>query len=105
ANLLAGRAVEPSTPLFVSTGRDLVEAPENGALIGRLERANVTIVTDTCTYVSPIIETDGAVMTNSAKWAFYAPGNLGTRAVLASMRDCVESAVAGRIVRDDAWIP
>ena len=32
----------------------------------------------------------GITMTNSAKWAYYAPGNLGSRVVYGSMRDCVE---------------
>ncbi len=41
-------------------------------------------------------------MTDSAKWAYYAPGNLGVDVVLASTRECVESAVAGKVVLDDA---
>jgi predicted aconitase len=38
------------------------------------------------------------VMTNSGKWAYYAPGNLGVDVVLASLSDCVESAVSGRVI-------
>jgi hypothetical protein len=63
----------------------------------------VTIVTDTCTYVTPILrETSRPAMTDSAKWAYYAPGNLGVDVVLASTQECVESAVAGKVVLDDA---
>ena len=40
-------------------------------------------------------------MTDSAKWAYYAPGNLGVEVVFGSLEDCVESAVAGRVVRDE----
>jgi predicted aconitase len=40
-------------------------------------------------------------MTNSAKYAHYAPGLLKLGAVLGSTEDCVASAVAGRVVRDD----
>ena len=40
-------------------------------------------------------------MTDSAKWAYYAPGNLGLEVVFGSAEDCVESAVAGRVMRDE----
>ncbi|MBK8249984.1 MAG: DUF126 domain-containing protein [Gemmatimonadetes bacterium] len=39
-------------------------------------------------------------MTNSAKWAWYAPGNLGYEVIFATLDDCVESAVQGvRVTR------
>ena len=41
-------------------------------------------------------------MTNSAKWAHYAPANLGYRSVYGSLEECVASAVSGRIVRDES---
>jgi predicted aconitase len=45
-------------------------------------------------------------MTDSGKWAYYAPGNVGARVVFGSMAECLESAVAGRVIRDDsAWGP
>jgi predicted aconitase len=70
-----------------------------------LRGAGVTIVTDTCTYVTPIIERAATpVVTNSGKWAWYAPGNLGFDVAFATMRECVDSAEAGRLVRDrSAW--
>ena len=59
------------------------------------------IVTDTCTYITPILGgRPGAVMTDSAKWAWYAPGNLGYEVVFASLEECVESAVRGQVWRD-----
>jgi hypothetical protein len=42
------------------------------------------------------------LMTNSAKYAYYAPGLLGTRVTYGSTEDCVRSAVAGRVVRDES---
>jgi predicted aconitase len=44
-------------------------------------------------------------MTNAAKWAYYAPGMLGVEVALASLPECVESAVRGEVWRDPAsWI-
>jgi predicted aconitase len=60
-------------------------------------------VVDTCTHVTPILRnTTGVVMTNSAKWAWYAPGNLGVQVAFGSLRECVDSGVERRVVRDDA---
>jgi predicted aconitase len=39
-------------------------------------------------------------MTDSGKWAFYAPGNIGVEVVFGSRRECIRSAVAGRVWRD-----
>ena len=39
-------------------------------------------------------------MTDSAKWAAYAPGNIGREVVFASREDCLTSAVAGRVTVD-----
>jgi predicted aconitase len=41
-------------------------------------------------------------MTNSAKWAWYAPNNLGYEVVFGSLEECVESAVRGQVWRDGA---
>jgi predicted aconitase len=41
-------------------------------------------------------------MTDSAKWAYYAPGNIGASVIFASTEDCIESAVTGRVVQDEA---
>jgi len=64
-----------------------------------LASCGARIVTDTCTYITPILDHGvEVVMTDSAKWAYYAPANLGVRVVCASIAGCVESAVAGRAV-------
>ena len=38
-------------------------------------------------------------MTNSGKWAHYAPGNLGVQVAFGELEDCIASAAAGRVVR------
>ena len=45
------------------------------------------------------------LMTNSAKFAYYAPGLLGKKIAFGSLEDCVNSAVAGQIIRDETlWM-
>jgi predicted aconitase len=93
----------PSVPLYVNTGRAQLEADDEVA--SDLVDAGVTVVTDTCTYVTPILpELDAPVMTDSGKWAWYAPSNLGVEVALGGLEECVRSAAAGRVVRDeDLW--
>ena len=61
---------------------------------------------DTCVVVTPILPASGGVlMTNSGKFAHYGPSNTGYEVLYGSLEDCVESAVAGRLVRDEeAWV-
>jgi predicted aconitase len=102
-SLLDGRSVAAGIDLLVSTGREVLAEAAAEGLIDPLRRSGAEIVTDTCTYVTPILrDTEGVVMTNSGKWAYYAPGNLGVDVAFGSLEDCVESAVVGRIVRDQA---
>jgi hypothetical protein len=89
----------PKIPLFVNTGRDQLESI--GARAEDLLAVGVSVVTDTCTYITPIIRgVTGAVMTDSGKWAWYAPGNLGLDVAIGSLRECVQSASKGVVVRD-----
>jgi predicted aconitase len=96
------RAVAPSRqiPIYVNTGRaTLQELQDEGALEGTAA-FNLIVVADTCTYLTPILERlDGTVMTNSGKWAHYAPGNLGVQVAFGELEDCIASAAAGRVVR------
>ena len=101
SDLFAGRRVASGVAFYISTGRDVLARVDAEGWGDQLRATGVTIVTDTCTYLTPILrERPGAVMTNSAKWAWYAPGNLGYEVIFATLDDCVESAVQGsRVTR------
>lgn len=100
--LLAGRPVSTTLEFFVSTGRDTLARIDREGWGDALRASGVQLVTDTCTYITPILTgRPGVVMTNSAKWAWYAPNNLGYAVVFASLEECVESAVRGTVWRDE----
>jgi predicted aconitase len=103
--LLDGGRVSDGIEFYVSTGRSVLAEAQSRGWAEVCERAGITIVTDTCTYVTPIMRPDArVVMTNSAKWAYYAPGNLGVEVVFGSLAECVRTAVEGRVVRDpEVW--
>jgi predicted aconitase len=101
--LIAGRTFSPSIDFYVSTGRDTMQQVDSEGWLTELRQTGVQVVTDTCTYITPIIKhRTGVVMTNSAKWAWYAPGNTGLRPVFGSLRECVETAVNGELWRDES---
>ncbi len=98
-DLLGGRRIDPATPLYVNAGRWVHREIERSGIADDLAAAGVQVVTDTCTYNTPIMgKLHGLVMTNSAKWAWYAPKNIGVDVLFADLESCVESAVHGRIV-------
>jgi hypothetical protein len=102
ATLLGGRRVKAQIECLVSTGRDVLSTAEERGIAGRLRDAGVELLVDTCSYIAPILRNAaGPVMTDSAKWAYYAPGNIGAEVVFGSTEECIASAVAGRVVRDD----
>ena len=102
--LLAGRAVHQDVNLLVSTGRQVLHEIGLRGWDDELRRLGVQVVVDTCTYYSPIAAgLRGQLMTNSAKWAYYAPGMLGLPVAFAATRDCVEAAVSGEILRTEVW--
>ena len=101
AVMLGERRVHPDVECLISTGRDVMAEASSRGIIGRLREAGVDLVVDTCSYISPVLRTAaGPVMTDSGKWAYYAPGNIGASVVFGSPAECIRSAVAGRVVRD-----
>lgn len=102
ARALAGTGPFAAT-VIVSTSRAVfAEAERQGHLASCTERG-ATILTDTCSYVTPVLDPGvRTVMTNSGKWAWYAPANLGVEVVFGSLAECVASACAGRVVRDES---
>ena len=105
--LLDGRRVKPGVKFYVSTARAVRELAAAKGWVRELERAGVEIPVDVCTYYSPKIKgLKGRVMTNAAKWAYYAPGMLGVEVAFGSLSECVESAIRGEVWRDSAlWVP
>lgn len=97
-----GRPFSDTVDVFVSTSRGVLDEVRRRGHADLVEAAGARILTDTCTYVTPVLRKGvRTVMTNSGKWAWYAPGNLGIETVLGSLSECVASARAGKVVRDD----
>ncbi|OZI34896.1 aconitase subunit 1 [Bordetella genomosp. 10] len=100
--LLARQPAPLLTDFYVNTSRYILWDMEANGLAARLRQAGVQFVTDTCTYLTPIMrDTRGVVMTNSGKWAHYAPANIGVQVAYGSLRDCIRSACLGKVAFDE----
>ncbi len=103
ANLVENRKVAPGIEFFVATNRAVYHALIERGLLEKLLAFGANVTQDTCVVVSPLIKPDAQLlMTNSAKYAYYAPGKLNMPVVFGTLAECVDSAVAGRLLRDDA---
>ncbi|MBL8344787.1 MAG: aconitase X catalytic domain-containing protein [Rubrivivax sp.] len=102
--LLAEEAVSGTGPridFYVNTSRFILWQLEECGKAKALQACGITVVTDTCTYITPVMkQTRGLVMTNSGKWAHYAPANIGVEVAFGSLRECVRSALRGEVVLD-----
>ena len=105
ADGLGADRVARDVELLVSTSRDVLVAAEGQGVAARLRDAGAEVLVDTCSYLGPILRpTPLPVMTDSAKWAWYAPANIGARVVFGSRGECLRSAVSGHLWRDaDLW--
>jgi predicted aconitase len=98
---LDGRKVKPGTRFIITTSRFVMGYIESKGWAEELARCGVEVIGDICSYYAPGINPmKGRVMTNAAKWAYYAPGMLPVEVCFGSLRECVESAVRGEVWRD-----
>ena len=101
AAIVGGPPLAEGVAFYISTGRSVFAEAERRGLVQPLEEWGVTFVLDTCTYVTSILRPGTrTVMTNSGKWAHYAPGNMGVDVVLATLDECVQSATTGVVTWD-----
>ncbi|KVP34109.1 aconitase subunit 1 [Burkholderia ubonensis] len=93
---------KPACDFYVNTSRFILWELGELGLASRFEARGVQIVVDTCTYITPVMkQLTGLVMTNSGKWASYAPANIGVTVAYGSMSECVRSAFEGKVRFDD----
>jgi len=103
APLVAGRRAHPRVKFLVTSSRLMKEEAEKAGVLAPIDAFGAHITLDTCILASPMLPPEiRTLMTNSAKYAYYAPSLLNTRVTFGSLADCVRSAVEGRVVRDES---
>lgn len=98
AHLLRGRTRHPATATVLTLGRAVHEKARASGAMAILEDFGVTVITDTCWCMleEPVVPVKAKViMTNSGKYAHYAPGLTGRAVHFGSLADCAEVACTG----------
>jgi predicted aconitase len=102
APFLRNKQANPKVKFLVTSSRAMTLLAEKAGFLEPLRAFGGQITVDTCILASPMLPQEiKRLMTNSAKYAYYAPGMLGTEITYGSLEDCVESAVRGLVVRDE----
>jgi hypothetical protein len=102
APLVAGKRAHPGVKFLVTSSRAMVQLAQKAGFLEPLHEFGAQLTVDTCILTSPMLPAEiEYLMTNSAKFAYYTPGLLGRQIAFGSLTDCVQSALEGRIVRDD----
>lgn len=84
----------------------MAQLAKQAGFLDPLQAFGAQLTVDTCILTTPMLPAEITyLMTNSAKFAYYTPGLLNRKITFGSLKDCVNSAIEGRVVRDDsAWI-
>lgn len=101
APLVEGKQKHSDVKFLVTSSRAMVQLAKHAGFLDALESFGAQLTVDTCILTSPMLpEEIKYLMTNSAKFAYYSPGLLNKQITFGSLKDCVTSAVEGKIVRD-----
>src|SRR5690606_31564844 len=98
ARLCQGKQRHPDVPMVITCGRDVLEQARRAGDIAVLEAFGAQFVTDTCWCMlgEPVVPVAArSLITNSGKYAHYAPGLVGRNVHFASLAECVATACSG----------
>jgi len=102
APLVTGQRAHPRVKFLITSSRLMKERAHETGVLEPILSFGAQITLDTCILASPMLPPEiRTLMTNSAKYAYYAPSLLNTRVTFGSLADCVRSAIDGRVVRDE----
>ena len=108
ARLCQGRRKHPEVALVITCGRHVHEQARQAGHVAALEAFGAQFVTDTCWCMlgEPVLPvTATTLMTNSGKYAHYAPGLVGRKVHFAGLAACVEAACSGQASGElPAWL-
>jgi predicted aconitase len=103
ARLVTGKQKHKDVKFLVTSSRAVTQLAREAGFLKSLEAFGAQLTVDTCILTTPMLPPEiKYLMTNSAKFAYYTPGLLGREITFGSLKDCVDSAVEGKVVRDEA---
>jgi len=88
----------PGTAVVITLGRETKKAAQDEGLISQLTAKGIKVISDICwcTLTEPVFPPDARnLMTNSGKYAHYAPGLTGRTVRFGGLAECADAAATG----------
>ena len=108
AELMEGAKRHPEVSVIITLGRGVQAAAKAEGILSRLEQAGVLVVPDICwcSITEPVLPPQArTLMTNSGKYAHYAPGLCGREVRFGSLADCAATAKSGSAPKEPpVWL-
>lgn len=107
SDLLGGRACHPETDVIVTVGRHVMQKARDAGYLARLDASGVTVIPDVCwcSITEPVFPSSArTLMTNSGKYAHYAPGLSGRSVRYGGLHDCATAALTGQAPGLPDWL-
>jgi predicted aconitase len=106
APLVRGKHKHPDVKFLVTSSRAMTQLAKQSGVLDVLQTFGAQLTVDTCILTSPMLPPEVKyLMTNSAKFAYYTPGLLGRQITFGSLKDCIASAIEGKVIRDESlWL-
>ncbi len=107
ADLMQGQPVAPGVTVIVTLGRAVLQQAAREGLTRRLTDAGVRLIPDLCwcSITEPVFPPGTTcLMTNSGKYAHYAPGLHGRAVRFGSLAACADAARTGQAAPRPAWL-
>ncbi len=102
AGLVARKKKHPEVKFLVTSSRAMTQLAQHAGYLESIQSFGAQFTVDTCILTTPMLPKEiQFLMTNSAKFAYYAPGLLDKKIAFSSLSDCVNSAVKGEVIRDE----
>ncbi|HET9907829.1 MAG TPA: aconitase X catalytic domain-containing protein [Anaerolineales bacterium] len=103
ARLVTGKQKNPDVKFLVTSSRAVTQLANQAGFLEPIQDFGAQFTVDTCILTTPMLPPDMKyLMTNSAKFAYYTPGLLERKITFGSLKDCVNSAIEGRVIRDES---
>lgn len=103
SDLCSNRHKNPKVEMIITTNREVLQNITEAGYFDALERFGAEFITDTCwcMLTEPVIpKATRNIMTNSGKYAHYAPGMVQRRVHFGSLAQCVDAACKGQFTRN-----
>lgn len=101
-DMFDGRRVSNNLEFNVTVGRDTANRLMDAGVYDNLTRLGIKVYKEGCALETQVKKRGiKTMMSNSGKFGTYSFGLTGVQPVFGSLKECIETAIAGKLIRED----